>query len=96
MSADPDAPLTVADLVTGRALEQLQSNATELLPLRAVLIVETLDDGKRVLRYVLAAELGTLPHHEAAGMVGSVLRRLERLDLEGWRDGADDHLGDDD
>ena len=73
-----DEVLTTDDLVTGKAAEQLGPG---VLPTRAVLIVETVDEEGRGLRYVLADGMTTW---DAIGMVRSALLRIEDGDREFW------------
>lgn len=72
--------LTVDDLVTGRAAEQLPDGE---IPTAAVLVVETIHETGRSLRYVLAEGMVT---HQAIGTVRSVLNKLEADDLANWGD----------
>lgn len=70
--------LSVDDLVTGRAAEQLGEG---VIPTAAVLVVQTLEGEGQGLRYVQSEGLASW---QAIGMVGSALRRMEAADLEGW------------
>lgn len=80
--ATDDPPLTVDDLVTGRAGEELGEG---VIPTTAVLIVATMSaDSPSGLRYVIPD--GT-PSYVAIGMLRSVLIALEASDLQAWDDG---------
>lgn len=76
---DP-APLTVDDLVTGRAAEELGPG---IIPTAAILIVETISDEGQGLRYVRSQGL-TL--WAAIGLLRSILLRVEADDLAAWGD----------
>lgn len=76
-----DGILGVDDLVTGRAAEQLGEG---VIPIRAILVVETMTDASPSgLRYVLSDGLA-LPH--AMGLLRSVTLKLEADDLAMWEE----------
>lgn len=74
--------LTVDDLVTGRAAEELGQG---IIPVAAILIVETMSDAGSGLRFIIPEDV---TNWRALGMLRSVQLNLERVDLDGW-------LGDD-
>lgn len=71
--------LTVDDLVTGRAAEELGQG---VIPVAALLIVETMADDGGGLRFVLPDEV---PVWKALGMLRSVQLHLESVDMDGWQ-----------
>lgn len=76
-----DDVLGVDDLVTGRAAAQLGEG---VIPIHAVLIVETMTDmSPSGLRYVLSDGVN-LPH--AMGLLRSVTLKLEADDLAMWEE----------
>lgn len=81
--ADDDS-LEVDDLVTGKAAEQLGDG---VIPVKAVLVVETVSEEGTGMRYVLSNGLRTW---HAIGMLRSSLLKIENDDLRCWQDSAED------
>lgn len=77
-------PITVDDIVHGKAAAQLGEG---VIPTRAVLIIETVEENGVGLRYVLTDGVKTW---HALGMLRSVSGRLEAEDLDGWAGRSDD------
>lgn len=73
-----DEDLTVDDLVTGRASDQLGEGR---IPTAAVLIVETMTEDGPGIRYVISHGV---PTWHGIGMLRSCLNALEATDLEQW------------
>lgn len=73
-----DHDLTVDDLVTGNAAAQLGEGR---IPCAAILIVETMSDDGIGMRYVLSEGMR---HHQAIGLLRSVLIKVEHDALEAW------------
>lgn len=71
-------PMTVDDLVTGEAAAQLGPG---VIPVAAILIVETMGEDGPGFRYVRSSDT---PSWRAIGMVRSAQLHLERDDLEAW------------
>lgn len=78
------APLTVDDLVTGRAAEALGPG---IIPTKALLIVETISEDGPGLRYIRTDDLATW---QALGVLRSTLLALEAVDLDSWADVEED------
>lgn len=76
--------LTVDDLVTGKAAEELGQG---IIPVAAILIVETMSDTGNGLRFLIPEGV---TNWQALGMLRSVQLNLERVDLDGWLGGDDD------
>lgn len=72
--------LTVDDLVSGKVAEELGEGK---IPTAALLIVETMSEDGRGLRYVLSH--GTMTW-TALGMLRSTQLSLEEVDMASWRD----------
>lgn len=70
--------LTVDDLVTGRAAEQLGPG---IIPTNAVLVVETIDEDGPGLRYVRSEGMSTW---QTIGMLRSCLLHVEAVDADSW------------
>lgn len=79
-----DDGLTVDDLVTGKAAEQLGEG---IIPTKAILIVETISEDGPGLRYVRSQGLMTW---HAVGMVRSTLLHIEDSDREAWIEDDED------
>lgn len=75
--------LTVDDIVTGRAAEELGPG---VIPTRAILIVETVSEEGDGLRYILSAGTKTW---QALGPLHSVTAAIAAADLADWA-GDDD------
>lgn len=73
-----DDALTVDDLITGRAAEQMGPG---VIPTAAVLVVQTMEEDGPGLRYVRTEGL---PSWLAIGMMRSALLRIEDEDRQGW------------
>lgn len=77
--------MTVDDLVTGRAAQELGDG---VFPTTAILVVATTSLDGHGLRYLIAD--ADTPQYVAIGALRSVLHRLEADDLAAW---DDDDLG---
>ena len=75
---DDEDFLSVDDLVTGKAAEQLGEGT---IPTKAILIVETMSEEGTGIRYVLSHGLMTW---QAMGMLRSATLKIEDQDLAAW------------